>query len=448
MKPFSGKGDLTQGPVKGHLLRLSIPMIWGIFSIVSFQLVDTYFISLLGTEELAAIGFTFPVTMTVLSLVIGLGIGTSSVLSRKIGAGSHEEIVRIATHALVLAALAGLIIAGAGLLFMKPIFRAMGAAEDMLPMITDFMGVWFAASIFFTIPIVGNSAIRATGDTFTPSMIMLGVAGLNVILNPLLIFGLFGLPALGIQGSAIGTVLSYFVAACAAFYILRYKQKLVFTGPFHGSKFGDSARQLLFIALPAGFVSIINPVTQGVLTSIIAGYGVHAVAAYGVATRVEAFAFITIMALATGMSPILGQNWGAKNYDRVRETLRLSLAFCVCWSVLMAAILGLFASPLARLFSEDPEVVHYAILYFWIVPFSYALGNLVQGWSSAFTALGHPKKSVAMIVTRTILLQIPLAFLGGRLFGAPGVFGAIALVNILTGLFFHARSWAFIKKAA
>jgi putative MATE family efflux protein len=448
MRKFTGKGDLTQGPIPKHLVRLSVPMIWGILAIVSFQVVDAYYISLLGTEYLAAISFTFPVTMTVFSLIIGLGIGMSSVLSRKIGGGNHDEIIRIAGHGLILAAIIGLCVAVIGLLIMGPLFRTMGANEQMMAIITDYMAIWFAGIIFIAVPIVGNSAIRATGDTLAPSINMMMAAGLNAIISPFLIFGLWIFPRMEVQGAALATLISYIFAMCFSLYVLYARKKLIFQGAVHLDKFGDSARQVLSVALPAGLGSIIQPFTQGVLTAVMAGYGVHAVAAFGVASRVEAMAFVIVMALATGMSPILGQNMGAGKISRVRETLRLSLAFCVGWSLFVAVILGVFAKPLAAIFSEDPEVIRITVLYFWIVPLSYAAGNLVMGWASAFNALGHPKKAATMIIVKMLMLQIPFALLGGWLFGAVGVFVSIAVINLATGLFFHIRAWADLHREA
>ncbi|MGZ9108909.1 MAG: MATE family efflux transporter [Micavibrio sp.] len=448
MRKFTGKGDLTQGPIPKHLVRLSVPVIWGILAIISFQLVDTYYISLLGTEYLAGISFTFPVTMTVFSLIIGLGIGMSSVLSRKIGGGDHDEIIRIAGHGLILATMIGLCVALIGLLVMEPLFRVMGADEQMMEIITDYMVIWFAGVVFITVPIVGNSAIRATGDTLIPSITMMAAAGLNAIVAPFLIFGLWFFPRMEVQGAALATVISYILAMGLSLYVLYARKKLIFQGPFHLNKFADSARQVLSVALPAGLGSIIQPFTQGVLTAIMAGYGVHAVAAFGVASRIEAMAFVIVMALATGMSPILGQNMGAGKIRRVRETLRLSLSFCVGWSLFIALILGIFAKPLAATFSTDPEVIRYTVLYFWIVPVSYAAGNLVQGWASAFNAIGYPKKAAIMIIVKMLVLQIPLALLGGWLFGAVGVFVSIAAVNLATGLFFHLRAWADLQHEA
>lgn len=440
------RGNLTEGRIRDHLIRLSVPMIWGILAIISFQLVDTYYISLLGTGPLAAISFTFPVTMTIFSLIIGLGIGMSSVLSRRIGAGEYHDVVRIATHGLILAALIALGLTVLGLLVMDPLFKVMGADDIMMPMIRDYMTLWFVGIIFITIPVVGNSAMRASGDTLNPALNMMFAAIFNAILAPFLVFGLAGFPRMEIQGAALATVISYILAMGLSLYVLRVHKNLLLRGGMEWARFGDSAKAVLTVGLPAGIAALIQPLTQGIITGIMATYGTQAVAAFGVATRVEAMAFVIIMALATGMSPILGQNHGAARPERVRETLRLSLSFCVGWSFFIAIVLGLFATKIAAAFSQDPVVIHYAALYFWIVPFSYAFGNLVQGWSSALNAMGEPKRSALMIIIKMIALQIPAAFLGGHLLGAAGVFVSIAAINIITGIYYHSLHWRNLPK--
>ena len=434
---YSLKGDLTTGSVKGHLVRLTVPMIWGILAIVSFQLVDTWYISMLGTAELTAISFTFPITYILFSLVMAQGIAASSVLSRLIGQGNRSRVRRVATHSILFAFLSGIVFAAIGLLTIEPLFSAMGASPAMMPMIKDYMVIWFAGSVFLTVPMVGNSGIRATGDTRTPALIMVTAAILNALIAPVLVFGLFGFPRLEVQGAAIATLLANVGTTFAALYVLYYKKHLISRSRWHITLFGDSIKKLLIIAIPVSIAMIMQPVAGAVLTALLAQHGDSAVAAFGIANRVEAFTFIIIMALATGMAPIIGQNWGAQLYPRVHETLNTAIRFSVIWSMAAATVLVIFAGPIARAFTNDPQVIHQTMLYFWIVPVTYGLGNLVQGWSSAFNAMGLPRKSFTMIVVKLIVLTIPAAMIGSYYDGVKGIFLALALVNIVTGIIFH-----------
>lgn len=442
--PYAHKGNLIEGDLTKHLIRLTLPMVWGIFIIISFQLVDMYFISLLGTKQLAAVTFTFPVTYTIFSMIMGMGISMASVLSRQIGGGDQDTVRRIATHGVFLAFTAGLILAVLGYLLKDKIFTAMGADPAMMPLIDDYINVWFAGAVFVTTPFVGNAAIRATGDTMAPAIIMTIAAIVNLILDPIMIFGLFGFPRLEIQGAAISTVFANFCAMGAGLYVLAAKKHLITRESLlhRWHLLGDSLKKLALIAVPAGITSSIQPLMNAVIISLLATYGAQTVAAYGVVTRIEAFFFVVIMALATGMAPIIGQNWGAKKFDRVNKTLYSALIFAASWSLFVAAVLLLFGKHIIGLFAEDDaqHFAHVGMLYFWIVALTYAPGNLVPGWGSAFNAMGMPQRSFMMIFVKLIVLNIPLAYAGAHFYGIAGIFGSIAITNLTTGLFFHWRN--------
>lgn len=438
----SNRGDLTTGPIKKHLFRLSGPMTWGIMMIISFQLVDTYFVSLLGTEDLAAFSFTFPVTYFIFSFIMGFSIAMSSVVSRLVGSGDSDAVRRVATHGLVMVMAVGIILSILGLVFMEPLFKLLGAPAEMLPQIASYMTIWFWGAIFVSTPMVGNAAMRACGDAMTPAIIMTLAAVTNVILDPIMIFGLFGFPRMELEGAALATVLANGGAMLAGIWLL-YKPKKILCprALIDYSKFKDSAKRLLFIALPAGITNSIQPIVNAIIIALLAKSGTEAVAAFGVVTRIEAFAFIILMGIAVGMAPIIGQNWGAEKYGRVQQTLKFSINFNIVWSFFVAIILGLFAKPIMTMFSDNVDVIRYGVLFFWIVPFTYAFSNLLNGWASAYNAMGMPQRSVLMVFVKLVILLIPSLYIGHAINGAIGIFIAIATVNFGAGLFFHIWNW-------
>ncbi|MCB1532292.1 MAG: MATE family efflux transporter [Alphaproteobacteria bacterium] len=438
--PYKNKGDLTTGPIHKHLIRLTLPMIWGIFAVISVQLADTYFIGLLGTEELAAISFTFPVTMLLTHLIFGLNIAVSSVVSRLIGEKQKEDVKRVVQHAVILAFITSVVFAALTYIFLDPVFRALGADGQMLAIIHEYMPIWLLGYCLIAIPMNGNSAIRASGNAMHPAIVMTTVSIVNIVLDPIFIFGKFGLPAYGVQGAAIATVIAYICGMVLGLYFLIVREKLICLSSLHLDKVKDSLKRLGVIALPAGITNTIVPAGNAVILAMLAGFGAEVVAAYGVATRIEAFAMLTIIALATGLAPVVGQNWGAKIYERVHGAINMAIKFNLYWSFAAAIILGLFARQIAGAFSDDPIVIHYSVLFFWIVPFSYAFGNLVFGWSSAFNAMGMPERSFMMIVGKAALTLIG-AYVGSLYFGVIGVFGALAGANVLSGALSHWISW-------
>ena len=180
---------LTRGDVGGHLRSLAIPMAIGFVAMNSYAIVDTYFVGRLGTLPLAAMGFTYPVAFAMISVGLGVGIATTSILARLLGAGERKTVQRITTHALLLGAVLGMILLIVGVSTMEPVFRLLGADERTLPLIREYMRIFYFGSIFIVLPMVGNFAIRATGDSLAPSLIIVFAAVANIILDPILIFG-------------------------------------------------------------------------------------------------------------------------------------------------------------------------------------------------------------------------------------------------------------------
>ena len=431
--PYSHKGNLTDGPVRAHLMRMTWPMLWSLLAVIGVQLTNTWFISRLGTTELAAISYTFPITMLISHLIFGLNIALSSVISRLIGEKKIEDMRRVTLHGIILGVAASIVVSLIAYITLDPLFKSLGAGPDTLPIIRDYMPLWLLATVILAVPVNGNSAMRAAGDATTPAVIMTLMAGVNFILDPILIYGWFGAPALGVMGAALSTTIAYSVALVLGVYYLTIKKKLVSTDGLHLDKFKDSLRRLVVIAIPAGVANIIQPAVGAVIVMLLAVHGNEAVAAYGVATRIEALTMIFVIALALGMAPIVGQNWGAGRYSRVHEAISTAIRFNYIWSFFVAVFLALFSMPLAHMFSDDPVVIEATHLFFWIVPCSYAFGNLVFGWSSAFNAMGLPRRAFVMIFAKSAL-TIPAAWVGSQLYGVPGIFCAVAIINTVSGL--------------
>ncbi|MEM6598233.1 MAG: MATE family efflux transporter [Cyanobacteria bacterium P01_C01_bin.69] len=424
---------LTEGPVSSRLVKLTLPMVGGIFAIVAFNLADTYYVGQLGTNQLAAMSFTFPVVMTLGSLALGLGVGASSIIARAIGEGDRSRVQRFTTNSLTLGVAAVALLSTIGLLTIDPLFTALGAGPEVLPFVRQYMQVWYFGMVFLVIPMVGNSAIRASGDTGTPSLIMILSAGFNIVLDPLLIFGFASVPALGLVGAAWATVISRALTLVASLLVLQFKEHML------SSRLPDLEetfycwRDVLSVGLPAAGSNMINPISIGVITSLLATHGPLAVAGFGVASRVESLAMIALMALGASIGPFVGQNWGAGKFARVIEAMRQSYLFCLAWGVVLTGVLAVSARYIVPLFNDDAEVVRVATTYLWIVPVSYGAAGIIVVASSAFNALGKPIPAVVMTVLRMFVLYIPLAYLGSRLFGPVGIFAAATVANIVVG---------------
>ncbi len=427
------KPKLIEGRVESQLVRLTLPMTWGIFAVVAFSLVDTYFVAQLGTNELAAMSFTFPVIVAMGDLARGLGTGASSIIARTIGEDKHYRVRRLTTDSLLLSLLVVGILAGLGLVTIEPLFTSLGANPNVLPLVRDYMSIWYLGMIFLVVPMVGNSAIRASGNALVPSLIITLAVVVNMILDPLLIFGWGIFPALGIKGAALATVIARATILVAALAFLYRKRLLLFTLPTV-KEVWIGWKSILAVGLPAAAIDLITPISIGLLTSLMAHYGSEAVAALGIVSQIESLALIAPIALSASIGPFIGQNWGAKQYGRIDRALRLSFWFCLSWGGFVAVLLGAAAPEIASWFDSEPTVVAIASTYLKIVPLSYGALGVVLIFSSTFNALGKPIPSVAITFTRIFLIYIPLAYLGSMLFGTHGIFGAACLANLVIGL--------------
>ena len=425
---------LTEGPVGKTLVRLTGPMILGIAGMVAFNLTDTFFIGRLGSTELAALSFTFPAVLIVNSIAIGLGIGASAIISRAVGEGNVDEVKRLTTDSLTLALAVVAVFVVIGFLTIDPFFKLLGATPRTLQLIGQYMRIWYMGMIFVVVPMVGNNAMRARGDTKTPALIMLIAVMVNVVLDPLLIFGIGPFPRLEIQGAAIATVFARMTVFFVALFVLRFRYRMLTLVRVGFGSVWDCWRRVLHIGLPTAASRIVIPIAMGVVTRIVSSYGEEAVAGYGVASRIEFFALAVVFALSTVIGPFVGQNLGAGENDRVNRGIRLSNRFAVVWGVGMLALLAFPARYIVSIFNDNPDVIRTASLYLRIVPIGYGLQGVFIISTSTMNVIKKPIHAASMTVLEMFVLMVPLALLGSSLFGIAGVFVAIPIAYLVTGL--------------
>jgi putative MATE family efflux protein len=437
---------LTQGSVVKTLVKLTVPMIFGLIGIVAFNLVDTFFVGKLGTQELAALSFTFPVVLVIGSLAMGIGMGTSAVISRAVGEGNHENVQRLTTDSLLLA----LIFVGCfvliGVFTIDPLFRTLGASEDLLPLIRQYMRIWYPGMVFVIIPMVGNNAIRAIGDTKTPGFIMMMAAVVNTILDPLLIFGLGPFRRLEIAGAATATVIARAVTLGVSIYVLCYREKMITVKRVPITAILWSWKRILYIGLPTAAARIIIPVGIGIITRMLSSYGPEAVASFGVSSRIEFFALTVVRALSVVLGPFVGQNWGARMFGRAQEGIKYSNQFSMLWGGALWALLALLARPIASVFNDNGEVIRGITHYLRIVPLGYGLQGILLLAASALNVLNKPIHASVLQVIQMFVIFVPLAFIGSRLLGVSGIFAALAFSYCISGVASHTLLQKIMKR--
>ena len=430
--------DLTVGSEYQHLLRLTGFMLLGFVAVMSANLIETLYIGNVGTQELAALGFTFPVVMGLQGMMMGLGIGASSVVARSIGSGEWRRAKALITHSFVLVLAFVALITLFMALFLQDIFSLLGAKGEILDMSVAYMRVWLLGVPFFAIAMVGSTLMRAAGDAVKPGYLMVVGAVLQVALGPVFIFGLFGFSQMGLAGAAIAFVAARTVSFLMYVYYV-YKDDLLI---FDLNNFWQSSRDIMHVGLPAILSNIIGPVSMSVITRLLAGHGAVVVAGFSVASRIETMFAMVMWALSMSVAPFVGQNWGAKYFKRVTRSLRIGNLFALAWggfSYLLLIVLGPFVISLVN---SDQEVIDAATVYLMIVPLGMGLMGVMSNCMSSFNALGQPGPPFIMSVCQMIFLSIPFAILGDYLFGYRGIFAG----GVLSILIIALVSYVWLKR--
>ena len=420
----------TEGSVGGHLIRLGSFMAMGSLSMNLARLAEAFYLGRLGTEVLAAVGFAFPITLFLFAFAGGLGTGASSVIARAYGGGDRRLAARLVTHAELLVLLVGLAIGVAGFVGAEQALALLGAEGEVLRLATEYLRVYMLGFPLFMLSMVGSTLLRATGSAASPGVVMTSSSAVQVAVAPVLIFGLGGLPALGIAGAAWAYVVS------RVFSVVLYAAVLARSGMTSASLRGlfGSWRAILHVGGPATLASLVQPISLLVATRLLAGHGHEVVAGYNVAMRVEVMVHMVLWSASSSIAPFVGQNWGAGNYQRVRLALRQCNWFCLAWGVVTFAVLWLAGELLVRWIDSNDAVVAVARVFFLVIPLSIGFMGVMQVAMSCFNALGQPFPPLAISVARTILLYVPLLLLGDWLWGYAGVFLAMAATNVLVGV--------------
>lgn len=422
--------DLTEGPVWRALLSLSGPMALGIVAVISTGLVDAYFLAKVGQDALAAVGWIYPITTAIASLSIGLSAGSSAIIAQAIGRReADDDVTRKGLHALGFGLVLASTVAFLFWLVDSWLLAALGAEGPVLEAALEYTPIWCLAFPFLVSMMLINAVFRAHGSGASSAMVMVFSALVNIATTPVLILGLGPIPALGIAGAALGTLIAMMAGSALAFAIAQRARILKpCSGPL--DNLWQNARAIAGIGGPAATSNAINPAGMALVTAAVGTVGAAAVAGFGAATRVESLLAVPLLALSSGIGPVVGQNWGAEKRDRAQMALRLCVLFAVGYGLLVAVMLTIFAGPIARAFGAGEDSTAAAASYLRVVGWSiFGFGMLVTG-NAALNAISRAGYAMTLSVTRVLAIYVPLAWLGVMLFGYSGILAAAVVANV------------------
>jgi putative MATE family efflux protein len=443
---MSEMAKLTRGSIRSNLVTQTTPMIIGVAAVMSIGLVDAYYIGQLGSTELAAIAFIFPISVALTSMAVGVMVGINSVVARALGEGDNAKAARRANLGIVFAIALGIAMGLALFALLDPLFSLMNADTRTLPFIRAYMQP-FALGIPLLMTIMGfNGVLRGQGEARRTSYISVCYAAANWVLDPILITGAFGFEGFGIAGAAYATLAGWAMAIVLGLWLIRstalpFKPQLI-----RQSAIIEPMAAILRVAGPAAFSNSINPIGLAVLTALVAVEGQAAVAGFGAAGRLQSFAVVPLLALSGSIGAIVGQNWGAGQTDRARRAVALAGGFCVLYGLGVAVLLFAFGERFASLFSDDPAVIAQFAAYLAIAVWGYAgFGLLITG-NGILNAMDRAPLALLQSAARVFLVMMPFAWLLRGTWGADAIYAAELVANLAGGALAALIVWRVLGK--
>ncbi len=425
---------MGKGPVWGLLARFSGPAIISMVVAASYNLVDAIFVGRLGPEALGALAVAFPLMLIFMAIVMGAAMGATSFISRSFGAGKPEEVDRAAGTAIGLAILIGLLMAAVCLPNMDRLLRVFGATGAVLPLAKEYMSILAAGAVVMSVGLVMGNIVRAEGSPMLAGAAMVASAVTNIILDPILIFGLGPAPEMGIAGAAIATVIGrgvgvviilvHFISGRTQY---RFKPQYFLPSPklvikFYRVGFASTARL-------SGMSLVI-----AMANTIAVSFGVIPLAVLGVVFRLARFIFMPTMGLGQGMLPLVGYNFGAKQKERVGEIVIKSGMLVLGWGLLCWSALMLFPSKIMMVFNSDPQFLVVGAPALRLFTMFLFITQLQIIASFFFQGIGKGKAAMILASARPVIFLVPALLILPRLFGLNGLWAAFPVADALSML--------------
>ena len=439
--------NLTEGDIKSQLIKIALPAGIGMMFHTFYNITDTFYAGLIGSEAIGAMAITFPVFFILLALAIGFSQGTTALISNYIGAKDMKSACEIYIQALIYSLIISIAMGLLIFYLSEKIFNFFGAEGDFLLMAINYISVIALGAPFMILNLVVNSALNSIGDTKKNRNIMVFGFFLNIGLNPLLCFGLFFIPSLGIAGIALSTVIVQVIATIYLFYFVlktemlknfnvnMLKIKIHFLKSFISQSLPTCSSYLM---IAFGFF---------VITKFVTLYGSSAAAAFGIACRIEELILLPTIGLNTALLSIVGQSYGAKQFRRVRDSFMIALKIGMIMMFFGFLVLITFGEYLSSLFTKDLEVIRLSKDYLFIFAFSTFFFVIIHMSGSIFQGIKRPLYTTLYAFVRLVILPIIFLYSINKYldFGISGIWIGMLLINVIAAIviFYHLRKVLF-----
>ena len=404
-------------PVGRLIATMSLPIMASMLVQALYNVVDSMFVSRIDEYALTALSMAFPIQNLMIAVSVGLGVGLNAVLSRALGAKDHESVNRTAANSLFLMVLCVLAFMLGGMTIVRPFFEAQTDIAEIIEYGVTYTRIVMVGCFGLFMQIYFERVLQSTGRT-VPTMISQGLGAIiNIVLDPILIFGLFGLPRLGVAGAALATIIGQWAGAAVGFTLnLRMNPEVQLN--LHGfTPHGATIRRVLAIGVPSVIMQSIGSVMTFGMNQILIAFSSTAVAVFGVYFKLQSFIFMPVFGLNNGTVPIVAYNYGARKPDRMMKTIKLSIAAVV---VIMTGGLLLFQlapRQLLAIFDASEEMLSMGVPALRTISLHFPIAAICIGMGAVFQALGFSVYSMINSFVRQLLVLLPSAFLLGAIRG-------------------------------
>ena len=421
--------DLRTEPVGPLLWKMSLPSITAMLVMAFYNFIDVFWLSRLGPQTIAAVTIAFPIQMLFGGFGVGTGVGAGSYAARMLGAGDTEKANRTAGQILFLSVFLGAAVIVPGLVFHDTILRLFGATEEILPQAREYFIVYLFTTPFLVFMISAGNLFRAEGNPNYSMYALSTAALLGALLDPFLIFGWGPFPELGIQGAAWAAG----IAQCATCMLsLRLFAKPTSSYRIRREHLAPDLpviRSVYRVGFPAMVMNFVISIVLTFYNHILGGYGPAAVATLGIIFRIQGLVVWVLVGIGHGVMPLVGFNFGARLYRRLIETVHVAVKYAGILTIASCAFFQVFADPLIRVFTKDPDVIAIAVPALRIFALSLPFAGANFTWISMFNGLGKGVISMFLLLMRDLILLIPLLLLFSMHFGLTGIWAAQPVAN-------------------
>ena len=398
-------------PENKLLLSMAVPMMISMLVQALYNIVDSIFVSRICEDALTAVSMAFPWQNIVISIAVGFGVGINALLSRALGQKNAERVNQVAVNGLLLAGLSYLLVLVAGLIGIRAYMRTQTDIETIVNYGITYLNICILCSFGVFVEITFERFLQATGRTVYSMITQLTGAITNIILDPILIFGLLGFPKLGIAGAAWATVIGQCVGAVVAVMLNHFKNPEVHLRLRHIRPNGRLMGEITAISVPSIIMSCISSLTCFVMNMILIAYSSTAVAVFGVYFKLQSFVFMPVFGLNNGMVPIIAYNYGAQKPERIHKTIRLGMVYAVAIMAVGLLVFQLIPKELLLMFDASDAMLEIGApaLCSMSLAFVFAGIGIVSG--SSCQAFGYSVYSMLISIARQIVVLIPAAYL-------------------------------------